>query len=99
MIMWVLQLICFTSISLLLFGTLPAFKNFFDVSVYYFFSALGNWDMGVYCEATEYTGEPNELLCQVGAYYTVIFLLINNVLMLNLVIALLSSVYTNFEDK
>ena len=55
--------------------------------------------MGVYCEATEYTGEPNELLCQVGAYYTVIFLLINNVLMLNLVIALLSSVYTNFEDK
>lgn len=60
MIMWILQLVCFTSISLLLFGTLPAFKSFFDVGVMYFFSSLGNWDTSVYCVEIEYTGEPNE---------------------------------------
>ena len=32
-------------------------------------------------------------------WYTVIFLLINNVLLLNLVIALMSAVYTKYEEK
>ena len=98
-LIWLLDLLVFSSISILLFGQLPGFKSFNEVLVYYFESSLGNWDANKYCEVVEFTGEKNELLCTIGMWYTIIFLIINNVLLLNLVIALMSAVYTKYEEK
>ena len=59
--------------------------------------SLGNWDTRIYCEFNEVEG--GEYLCTVGKLYTTLFLLSNMVLLLNLVIAILSSTYTYYEDK
>lgn len=67
--------------------------------IFYFEAALGSWDTKPYCLPTSFNGEPNDFLCQFGVVYTVLFLLINLVLLLNLVIALLSSTFAFYEDK
>lgn len=59
--------------------------------------SLGNWDTRIYCEFN--TVEKAESLCQVGKIYTTLFLLSNMVLLLNLVIAILSSTFAFYEDK
>ena len=55
--------------------------------------------MEEYCDVIEYSGKPSDTLCTAGKWYTFIILLINNVLLLNLVIALLSDTYAKYEDK
>jgi hypothetical protein len=99
MVLWTIELIIFTSISMLMFGQIEKFSNFFSVWVFYFESALGTWSTLPYCEPTSFSGKPNETLCKFGIGYTVLFLLINLVLFLNLVIALLSTTYAYYEDK
>jgi hypothetical protein len=89
----------FTSVSILLFGHLPKFRNFFDVFIFYFGAAIGTWNMSPYCEKKTYNQEKDQTLCDIGTAYTVLFLLINLVLFLNLVIALLSAVYNYYQDK
>lgn len=49
MIIWTIELMIFTSVSLILFGHLPDFTSFFTVFYYYFGAALGAYDMEVYC--------------------------------------------------
>lgn len=66
---------------------------------YYFNASIGNWSMEEYCDVIEYSGKPSDTLCTAGKWYTFIILLINNVLLLNLVIALLSDTYAKYEDK
>jgi hypothetical protein len=99
MVLWTIELIIFTSISMLMFGQIEKFQNFFLVLVFYFESALGSWSTLPYCMPTKYSGETNDWLCKFGIGYTVLFLLINLVLFLNLVIAILSSTYAYYEDK
>jgi hypothetical protein len=86
----------FASVTILLFGSLPKFVNFFDVLIFYFEAALGKWKTSPYCEPKTVTGESDELLCKSGTFLMVLFLLINLVLFLNLVIALLSAVYNYY---
>jgi hypothetical protein len=71
------------------------------VFFFYYESALGNWDASAYCEAVEFSESkmPNDNLCQFGIIYTILFLLVNLVLILNLVIALLSSIFAYYESK
>ena len=59
--------------------------------------SLGTWDTRIYCEFNKV--ENGEYLCPVGKIYTTIFLLSNMVLLLNLVIAILSSTFAFYEDK
>ena len=68
---------------------------------YYYESSLGSWSTDVYCENVEFSEPkaPNESLCKLGVIYTILFLLVNLVLILNLVIALLSSIFAFYEDK
>ena len=59
-------------------------------------SALGEWDMSVY-DGQSHTGDDLTTIHTLGKYFQMIFLLINTVLMLNFVIAILSSTYKNYE--
>ena len=92
-VLWIIELMIFTSVSILLFGHLPGFSSFFEVMVYYFEAALGIWTTKPYCVEKTYNQEIDPVLCKIGTWYTVLFLMINLVLLLNLVIALLSSIY------
>jgi hypothetical protein len=60
-------------------------------------SALGEWDMDVYNQENE-LGDDLKTVKVIGRYFHMIFLLINTVLMLNFVIAILSSTFKNYED-
>lgn len=97
--MWITILVFFTSVSMLLFGQLPVFQDFIQVLIFYYESALGSWDTSPYCDIIEFSGEADDFLCTFGIIYTVLFLLVNLVLVLNLVIALLSSIFAYYEDK
>jgi hypothetical protein len=62
-VLWVIELMIFTSVSILLFGHLPGFSNFFDVLIFYFEAALGSWKMKPYCEAKTYNLKEDDVLC------------------------------------
>lgn len=53
--------------------------------------------MSVYA-GTNHLGEDLSTIQTLGRYFMVVFLLINTVLMLNFVIAILSSTYKNYES-
>jgi hypothetical protein len=99
MIIWFIEILIFASVTLLVFGSLPKFDNFFDVLIFYFEAALGSWTIEPYCDAKLFAGQPDPKLCEYGTWFMVLFLLINLVLFLNLVIALLSAVYAYYQDK
>ena len=69
------------------------------IDIFYFFTeaALGEWDMGVYA-GSNHIGEDLQTIQTLGRYFMIIFLVINPVLMLNFVIAILSSTYKNYES-
>jgi len=99
-------LIVFTSIAILIFGDLNDsmivngttrqsqgyvnFESFTDVMIMYFESALGSFNIGQY---------KGGRLGIIGVYYHILFLTINLILLLNYVIAILSSTFAAFEDK
>lgn len=101
LVLWSVILLVFTSVACILFGDITTttamekegqtgFDNFVFVAVMYFESALGNWDMSVYSASKE------------GAfaiYFHCLFLTLNMILLLNFVIAILSSTFASYEDK
>jgi hypothetical protein len=54
--------------------------------------------MTVFENENEIEGEDLTVIIAIGKYYQIFFLLVNLILMLNFVIAILSSTYQNFED-
>ena len=98
LVIWVIVLIMFTCVGILAFGQLENFQTFEQVIVYFFESSLGAWDMEVFHNEEVIEGEDLTLIIALGTYYQVIFLLVNLILMLNFVIAILSSTYTKFEN-
>lgn len=97
LVLWIIILIMFSSSACMIFGQLKKFENFFDVLFMYLEYSLGEWDIRIYCE---FNKAPNLAhLCTVGKIYTTVFLLANMVLLLNLVIAILSSTFAYYEDK
>ena len=93
---WILIIITFSSVGTLLFGELKKFHDPFNVLVIYFESAIGNWDLDIYRQVNV-EGVHNYTLEYVGIIYHNLFLLINGILLLNLVIAILSSVYETYK--
>lgn len=59
----------------------------------HFEAALGSWSMTKFCDVGD------EWLCNEGMVFMFVLLSVNMVLILNLVIAILSSVYAYFEGK
>jgi hypothetical protein len=93
---WAILLVMFVCVGMLAFGQLEGFKEMLDILIFFIESALGEWDMVVY-EGTNHKGENLETIQKLGTYFQVVFLLINTVLMLNFVIAILSSTFKNYE--
>lgn len=90
MSIWVLIIMAFTCVSMLLFGKLTNFQTLGGTFVYWFQSALGAWNFGVFEEDIAYY--------QLGVIYTILFLLLNVILLLNFVIAILGSTYGYFDE-
>ena len=110
--LWGLIMAIFTSVSTLMFGdrnhwetsmitvkgtevtrqslSLVNFSDFQDVFIFYLQSALGSWSMTNIQEARIGT---------FASFYHYLYLTINLILLLNYVIAILSSVFANYEDK
>lgn len=97
LVLWVIILIMFSSSACMIFGQLHQFNEFFNVIFMYLEYSLGSWDTRVYCNIEN--GSNLEYLCNVGKVYTTVFLLANMVLLLNLVIAILTSTFAFYEDK
>jgi hypothetical protein len=54
--------------------------------------------MGIFQNENLVEGEDLSVIIKIGVYYQILFLLVNLILMLNFVIAILSSTYQNFEN-
>ena len=88
------MLLTFTSVYNLIFSNVAALENNFLVIFYKLFEySLGGFDVSVYCSETD------SITCYLGRGFMVFFLLFNTVLILNFVIAILSSTYAFYEDK
>ena len=92
--LWGVILLTFNSVGCLIFSDLSDFKDFWAAFFLLFDYALGSWDTSIFCEE----GIDSQR-CWIGKIFTFIFLSVNMVLLLNLIIAILSSTYAYYEDK
>lgn len=61
-------------------------------------AALGSYSMDTF-KAKSHDGKDLEITYQIGIYFQLIFLMVNMIVMLNFVIAILSSIYSEYENK
>ena len=92
-ILWAIILLTFTSIACLVFADLPEYENFFAALFMHFEASLGSWSTDMFC------AENGSFGCWIGKGFMFVMLSVNMVLLLNLIIAILSSTYALFEDK
>lgn len=92
-ILWGIILLSLTSVACLIFMDVEAYQGFLVALFTHFEAALGSWSTTKFCDSED------EFLCNEGRIFMLIFLSINMVLLLNLIIAILSSTYAFFEDK
>ena len=93
-VLWFIILFAFTSAGMLLFSEISGWDTFFHAIQTNFDYALGSWATKPYCD-----GGNDSTLCIHGKIYLFIFTSINVVLLLNLIIGILSSIYAYYEDK
>jgi hypothetical protein len=99
MVFWSFILIFFTCVAGLVFGNeTKHFKGFAHILYSYFQTSLGSWSISYY-DAADIQGKAIPTLTLLGQLYNVLFLMINNVLLLNYVIAVLSSTFAKYETK
>ena len=91
MVLFTIELIIFASIGSILFNSIGNYSSLYEALKILFSSALGNFDF-----TTLYSNDKSEVL---GAIYIVWVVVVNNILILNLLIAILSSTYALLEDK
>ena len=91
MVLFTIELIIFASVGSILFNTISDYDGMYAALKILFSSALGNFDFTTLQNNTK--GEV------VGTIYIVIVVVVNNILILNLLIAILSSTYALLEDK
>ena len=96
-IIWFFVIFMFVCVAALIFGEVHDFHNLSFIMYNYIESSLGNWDLSVYDDTTEYD-EPLVFLKHAGRIYHIMFLVVNLVLMLNFIIAILSDTYANYIE-
>ena len=89
LVIWIIILICMTSVATLLFGELDAYSEFVKVAFIVFDTGLGNYDLAAF-----ETLEMGELAGQV---FIVLIVLINCVVLLNFIIAILADTYSKLS--
>ena len=94
-VLWAIVLFAATSVGQLLFGELGGnWASTWHALLMMFDYSLGNWDGSIYC-----TEGLDTAMCWSGKIFIFVFLSLNMVLLLNLVIAILSTIYAFYEDK
>lgn len=87
---WSVVLICISSVSSLIFGKLEAYSGFLDVFFVIFGTSMGNYDFEDFNEF-----EYGKL---VGQLFITGALLINNIVLLNFIIAILADTYSKLNE-
>ena len=91
MVLWTINLVFFICVGMLLFAEIETFRSFWDTFIKLFDSALGNFDFELW--------DDTHIGRHTGQIYLIIFLLLNYILLMNLIIAILSTTYALFETK
>ena len=91
MILFGIELVIFASIGTLLFSSISSYSDFYTTIKTLFEIAMGSWDF-----STLSSNNKSEYL---GDIFTFVVVVINNILLLNLLIAILASTYGLLESK
>ena len=91
MVLFAIQLIIFASIGWLLFANISSYSSLYEAIKTVYSAALGNFDFT--------TLSSNDKSQYLGDAYLAIIMIINNILLLNLLVAILSSTYALLETK
>ena len=91
MVLFVIELVMFASIGVLLFNSITNYSSMYDAMKTLFSTALGNFDFLILAL--------NDKSEKLGTAYLICFMITNNILILNLLIAVLSSNYALLESK
>ena len=88
---WSVVLVCIASVASLMFGELSEYSTFMDVLYIIFDTSLGNYNFDVF--------ENYSRGKIVGELFTVFAVLINNIVLLNFVIAILADTYSKLAAE
>mmetsp|Transcript_564 Transcript_564/g.915 ORF Transcript_564/g.915 Transcript_564/m.915 type:complete len:236 (+) Transcript_564:879-1586(+) len=88
---WVVVIVCLTSVSSLLFGELAEYSQFIEVIFTTFGASMGNYDLTVFTNLSIGT--------VIGEVFVVVVVIINNVVLLNFVIAIQADTYSKFTNE
>lgn len=117
--LWAIILMSLTSVSCIIFMSLPEYEDFWSALYMHFEFALGAFDSSIFCQlAADLDAETTtaghrslaaeggttdeeyaRIVCTEGRLFMLVFNSANMVLLLNLIIAILSSTYAFYEDK
>lgn len=89
LLIWVLEIMVFISFGILFMAQLPQFQNMQDATFFVIQGIWGQWNIWGYIGPGTVSN-----LQYLGVIYQYFFQLMNQILMLNLVIAILGSVYS-----
>ena len=98
MTLWFIIIFMFVCVSSLLFAE-TNYLRFDLATIFYYESSLASWDLRTFCSSGEEDIMDKDIECQLSVVFLMGFLLVNLVLLLNYVIAILSSTYAAYEDK
>ena len=89
--LWGIILFMMASVAALLFGELDPFKSFFDCLLKIFNTVMATYEIGDYDDL--------RIGADTGKLYIVLLSLINNVILLNFIVAILADTYTKFTEN
>ncbi|CDW85311.1 transient receptor potential cation subfamily member 4 [Stylonychia lemnae] len=90
-VVWIINLVFFACVGMLLFGEIEVYDHFQDTIIMFIESALGDWNLHIYDDL--------KIGPYFGKIYHLVFLIFNMVLMLNLMIAILSTTFSILQEK
>ena len=90
LVLWFLLLFMFASSGYIIFNELDSHSDLYAVLVLHFESSLGNWTFKMY--------DGLSIGDEVGEIFSIVSIVLNMILMLNLVIAILSETYGRLAD-
>jgi hypothetical protein len=109
-IVWGIILLLFASTGQLFFYSIKDFSTALSTMTYLTQAAMGAWDMSIFLDARAYVCEPwydagncysvnkLELDKNIGLIYMLSFLVLNMIVIMNLVIAILATIYEEYSS-
>ena len=109
-IVWGIILLLFASTGQLFFYSIKDFSTSLSTMTYLTQAAMGAWDMSIFLQARSYTCDPwydatncysvdkLEIDKNIGLIYMLCFLILNMIIIMNLVIAILATIYEEYSS-